>query len=89
MADGSIVMFDGVCTNVGNGYEPSTVIFTTLYPGLYHLTAVVISSSGSTLGWYLGQNGLKMTNSYLSGDSHKTGSFVVVLNLQMGDKVYI
>ncbi|CAG2192690.1 C1QL [Mytilus edulis] len=86
---GSIVVFDGVWTNVGNGYEPSTGIFTALYPGLYHLTAVVVSSSGNSLMLYLRHNGSRLTRSYQTGDGYKTGTFDVVLNLQKGDKVYI
>ncbi|VDI11041.1 Hypothetical predicted protein [Mytilus galloprovincialis] len=89
LSSGEKVIFDGLWTNVGNGYEPSTGVFTAPYPGLYHLTAVVVSTHGNSLGLYLCHNGLRMTRSYLSGDGYKTGTFDVVFNLQKGDTVHI
>ncbi|XP_063404335.1 uncharacterized protein LOC134687809 [Mytilus trossulus] len=83
------VIFDGTWTNVGNGYEPITGIFEAPHPGLYHLTAVVMSTDGKSLGLDLYHNGVRITRSYLSGDGYKTGTFDVVLNLQKGDKVHI
>ncbi|XP_071135085.1 uncharacterized protein [Mytilus edulis] len=83
------VIFDRVWSNVGNGYEPSTGIFTAPHSGLYHLTAVFMSTNGDVLNLDLCQNELKMTKSYLNGDGHKTGTFDVVFNLQKGDTVYI
>ncbi|VDI54161.1 Hypothetical predicted protein [Mytilus galloprovincialis] len=58
-----IVIFDGIWTNVGKGYEPITVIFKAPQPGLYHFTAVVMPSSGSTLSLYLHHNELQITRS--------------------------
>ncbi|XP_052087206.1 uncharacterized protein LOC127724314 [Mytilus californianus] len=89
LSSGEKVIFDGVWTNVGNGYEPSTGVFKAPHPGLYHMTAVVMSYSGTSLGLDLYHNNLEITRSYLSGDGYKTGIFDVVLNLQKGDKVHI
>ncbi|XP_076079019.1 uncharacterized protein LOC143049166 [Mytilus galloprovincialis] len=83
------VIFDGVWSNVENGYEPSTGVFTAPYPGLYHFTAVVMSTDGSILVLYLCHNGLCITRRLLTGDGYKTGTIDVVLNLQKGDKVYM
>ncbi|VDI49176.1 Hypothetical predicted protein, partial [Mytilus galloprovincialis] len=74
---GEKVIFDGVWTNVENGYEPSTGVFKTPHPGLYHLTAVVMSDSGSVLVLYLCHNESYMTRRLLSGDGYKTGTFDV------------
>ncbi|XP_052087204.1 uncharacterized protein LOC127724313 [Mytilus californianus] len=89
LSAGDIVKFDGVWTNVGNGYEPSTGIFKAPHPGLYHLTDVVMSDNGQILILYLCHNGLRIATSYLNGDGYKTGTFDVVFNLQKGDKVYL
>ncbi|CAG2192689.1 C1QL [Mytilus edulis] len=83
------VIFDGVWTYVGNGYEPSTGVFTAPHPGLYHFTAVLMSSDKKDLSLYLTLNELRMTRSYLHGDGYKTGTFDVVFNLHKGDTVYI
>ncbi|VDI64755.1 Hypothetical predicted protein [Mytilus galloprovincialis] len=83
------VIFDGVWTYVGNGYESSTGVFTAPHPGLYHFTAVLMSSDKKDLSLYLTLNELRMTRSYLHGDGYKTGTFDVVFNLHKGDTVYI
>ncbi|VDI64751.1 Hypothetical predicted protein [Mytilus galloprovincialis] len=88
LSNGEIVIFDGAWTNVGKGYERSIGVFKAPNPGLYHLTAVVMSTEGNSLGLNLYHNGLRMTRSYLSGDGYKTGPFDVVI-LQKGDKVHI
>ncbi|XP_063404333.1 complement C1q-like protein 4 [Mytilus trossulus] len=89
LSNGEIVIFDGVWTNVGNGYVRSIGVFKAPNPGLYHLTAVVISTDGKSLRLNLYHNRVRMTRSYLTGDGFKTGTFDVVIHLQMGDKVYI
>ncbi|CAG2240727.1 C1QL [Mytilus edulis] len=68
LSNGEIVIFDGVWTNVGNGYERSIGVFKAPNRGLYHLTAVVMSTDGNSLGLNLCHNGLRMTRSYLTGD---------------------
>ncbi|XP_071136743.1 complement C1q tumor necrosis factor-related protein 3-like [Mytilus edulis] len=89
LSSGAKVVFYQVWTNVGNGYEPSTGVFTAPYVGLYHLTAVVASENNKSLFLKLYHNGNKTPGSWLTGDGCKTGSFDVVLNLQKGDRVYI
>ncbi|VDI64750.1 Hypothetical predicted protein [Mytilus galloprovincialis] len=89
LSSGEKVIFDGVWTNVGNGYEPSTGIFNAPHPGLHHFTAVLMSDYEKDLSLDLTLNGLRMTRNYLHGDGYKTGTFDVVLNLQKGDKVHI
>ncbi|CAC5395885.1 unnamed protein product [Mytilus coruscus] len=86
---GETVIFDGVWTNVGNGYEPSTGIFKAPHPGLYHLTAVVCSNKGRNLDVYIYHNNLWKSRRYLSGDGYKFGTFDVVFNLEKGDTVHI
>ena len=47
---GAIITFEAVITNVGGGYDSTTSTFTAPYDGLYHLSAVVVSASGTTTG---------------------------------------
>ncbi|XP_076079221.1 complement C1q-like protein 3 [Mytilus galloprovincialis] len=89
LSDGQKVIFDGIWTNVGNGYKPSTGIFKAPHPGLYQFTAVLMSNNGVVMNVYLCRNRLRIATSYLTGDGYNTGTFDVVLTLQKGDKVHI
>ncbi|CAG2198865.1 C1QL [Mytilus edulis] len=48
LSAGTKVLFNKVWTNVGNGYQASTGIFTAPREGLYHFTAVLMSTSGGS-----------------------------------------
>ncbi|CAG2185804.1 C1QL [Mytilus edulis] len=56
------IKFEKIWTNIGNGYDPSTGIFTAPRQGVYHITAVVMSSNGNTLYLHLKHN-----NEYIAG----------------------
>lgn len=83
------MIFDKTWTNVGNGYEPSTGVFSAPHPGFYHFTAVVMSMEAKDLYLQLYHNTITTSSSYVKGDGYKTGTFDVVFDLQKGDKVYI
>ncbi|VDI65294.1 Hypothetical predicted protein [Mytilus galloprovincialis] len=89
LTSGTKVLFSQVWTNVGNGYEPSTGIFTAPRTGLYHITAVVMSPSGRNLSLRLYRNKSMLSGSYLNGRDYNTGTFDVILSLQKRDEVYI
>ncbi|XP_063404369.1 uncharacterized protein LOC134687840 [Mytilus trossulus] len=86
---GAKVLFNQVWNNEGNGYQPSTGIFTAPRAGLYHITAVVMSTHGQTLYLRLYHNTLMTAGSHVSGRDYETGTFDVILSLQKGDEVYI
>ncbi|XP_076079017.1 uncharacterized protein LOC143049162 [Mytilus galloprovincialis] len=86
---GTKVLFNQVWTNVGNGYQPRTGIFTAPRAGLYHFTAVVMSTGGGSLFLKMYHNLIATSGSDTEGDGYKTGTFDVVFNLQKGDEVYI
>ncbi|CAG2233646.1 C1QL [Mytilus edulis] len=83
------VKFEQVWTNIENGYDPSTGIFTAPYQGVYHITAVVMSVFSQNLQLLVKHNNEYTVGSYVNGDGYKTGSFDVILNLKKGDKVSI
>ncbi|XP_052083633.1 complement C1q-like protein 4 [Mytilus californianus] len=85
----TVVKFDKVWTNNGNGYNPSSGVFTAPMAGLYHFAAVVMSTDGKTLFVRLFNNNAKITSSYITSTGYKTGTFDVVLTLEKGDKVSI
>ncbi|XP_063410485.1 complement C1q-like protein 4 [Mytilus trossulus] len=83
------VVFDKVWTNNGNGYNPSSGVFTAPMSGLYHFAAVVMSVSSKSLFLRLYHNSAKITSSYITDTGYKTGTFDVVLSLEKGDTVSI
>ncbi|CAC5423613.1 unnamed protein product [Mytilus coruscus] len=84
-----VVKFDKVWTNNGDGYDPSSGVFTAPKAGLYHFAAVVMSANGKFLFLRLYHNNAKITSSYVNDKRYKTGTFDVVLTLVNGDKVSI
>ncbi|CAC5423615.1 C1QL [Mytilus coruscus] len=84
-----IKLFDKVWTNNGNGYDPSSGVFTAKLAGLYHFAAVVVSTSGGTLFVRLFHNNTNISASFITEKGYKYGTFDVVLSLEKGDKVSI
>ncbi|XP_071145335.1 cerebellin-3-like [Mytilus edulis] len=84
-----IVKFDKIWTNNGDGYDPSSGVFTAPLAGLYRFAAVVMSVSDAVLYLSLYHNDAQITSSYLSDKGYKTGTFDVALTLEQGDKVSI
>ncbi|CAC5381916.1 unnamed protein product [Mytilus coruscus] len=87
LSTGTVVNFDKVWTNIGNGYNPNIGIFIAPRSGLYHFTSVVMSES-KALYLRLFHNGAKISSSYMDG-GFKTGLFDVLLSLEKRDTVSI
>ncbi|VDH99191.1 Hypothetical predicted protein [Mytilus galloprovincialis] len=83
----TIVHFDKLWTNIGNGYNPNTGIFTAPRSGLYHFTSVVVSGS-ETLYLRLFHNDTIEVSSLIR-IQYDTGSFDVLLSLVKRDAVSI
>ena len=82
-----IIKFDSVKTNIGGNYSPNTGVFTVPRPGLYMLSATVMSTSGKNLHCALWVNHVLYQRAF--GKNYSTGTLNTVLKLKKGDRVYI
>lgn len=87
------LVFPVVVTNVGNGYNPSTGVFTVPMAGEYVFFVNVQSYGTQSIYVDVVVNGVTKvrTMAYSSGsnDYHDAGPNLVVLTLQKGDKVWV
>uniref|UniRef100_K1RPF1 Caprin-2 n=1 Tax=Magallana gigas TaxID=29159 RepID=K1RPF1_MAGGI len=87
------LVYDVVITNVGNGYNPSTGVFTAPTAGEYVFFVNVQSYSTQSIYVDVVLNGVTkvrtMAYSYGSKDYYDAGPNLVVLSLQKGDRVWV
>ncbi|CAG2199434.1 COL8A [Mytilus edulis] len=83
------IKFGKVVTNIGNGYNPTTGIFTAPVAGVYQFSYTVMSQGGKYLYVYLALNNIKQQSTWLKGSSHETGTTSIILNLKRGDQVAV
>ncbi|XP_078316992.1 uncharacterized protein LOC111103840 isoform X1 [Crassostrea virginica] len=84
------LIFNMAILNVGNGYNPSTGVFTSPVAGTYVFYVTAVEYSKQYLQVDIVQNSVSMVK--LLGDDHadfQTGTNMVVLNLQKGDRVWV
>uniref|UniRef100_A0A8W8JEG7 C1q domain-containing protein n=1 Tax=Magallana gigas TaxID=29159 RepID=A0A8W8JEG7_MAGGI len=87
------LVYDVVITNVGNGYNPSTGVFTAPTAGEYVFFVNVQSYSTQSIYVDVVLNGVTKvrTMAYNGGGSeyYEAGPNLVVLTLQKGDRVWV
>lgn len=82
--------FDFVITNTGNGYNPSTGVFTSPISGTYvfYITAVEYNKQHLAIDIVL--NSVSKVRAYcFTSAAYLTGTNMVVLKLQKGDSVWV
>ncbi|CAG2232959.1 C1QL [Mytilus edulis] len=94
LADGEKIIIDTVVSNFGNGYDPSTGIFTAVKSGTYLLFVDVRSvwtTDDKTCWIDLMRNGSPITTVFLisSGTSMSSDSTLAIVHLDIGNKVWL
>lgn len=83
-----ILQFDDVVTNVGNGYDPYTGIFTAPVPGNYAIF-LTIMGTGARDGTLKIEKGGAPLNYVHTMPSLNQGSTLVTSHFRAGEKVFI
>ena len=88
---GSIVIFDSVVTNLGNGYNVDDGIFTVQYNGIYQFAATVMTKHNGEIWSYFSLNGKRVAYIYAHGSDqrHDQGANTVILRLYKDDRVCV
>lgn len=84
------LIFNVVITNAGNGYNPSTGVFTSPIGGTYVFYVSAVEYSKQYLRIDIVLNSVSKVRAIgVDSASYQTGTNMVVLNLQKGDSVWV
>nr|XP_034332672.1 uncharacterized protein LOC117691218 [Crassostrea gigas] len=84
------LIFDVVITNTGNGYNPSTGVFTSPISGTYVFYVSAVEYSAQHLVIDIVLNSVSKVKALCDNSaSYQTGTNMVVLELQKGDSVWV
>ena len=84
------LIFTSVILNVGNGYNPSTGVFTSPVAGTYVFYVTAVEYDKQYLKVDIVLNSVSKVRTRADNDAaFQTGTNMVVLNLQKGDSVWV
>ncbi|XP_071140964.1 complement C1q-like protein 2 [Mytilus edulis] len=84
-----IIKFNHVVTNIGNGYSPGTGKFKAPKQGTYFFGGTVVSAPPNSLRMMLMKSGTSIMIPYASETQGDSYTFTAVLQLNVGDTVYV
>ncbi|XP_017296964.1 complement C1q-like protein 2 [Kryptolebias marmoratus] len=81
--------FERVVTNIGNGYDPATGVFTAPAKGLYYVQITGMVGSSGTLNAGLKKNGENMFAIHQKAGTQASASNGMTLALEQGDRLFV
>jgi hypothetical protein len=85
----SVVKFEDVRVNRGEGYNPSTGVFTAPRKGLYHVSCLILGNNGHDVAYQLNKNDALYTTGYSTKGVHTASTLSVIVEMKKGDRVFI
>jgi hypothetical protein len=84
-----VVKFEDVTVNRGQGYNPSTGVFTAPRKGLYHISCSIMAYSTSSVHYQLNKNGAAHTYGHSSSGGYISSTINAIVEMKKGDRVFI
>jgi hypothetical protein len=84
-----VVKFDDVRVNRGQGYNPSTGVFTAPRKGLYHISCVIMAYSSHHVYYQLNKNDAVYIKGYSNTSGYATSTISDVVEMKKGDRVFV
>jgi hypothetical protein len=84
-----VVKFEDVRVNRGQGYKPSTGVFTAPRKGLYHFACLILGYKGHVVHYQLNKNDAVYTNGFSKRGRYMASTLSVIVEMKKGDRVFI
>ncbi|XP_060601158.1 complement C1q tumor necrosis factor-related protein 3-like [Ruditapes philippinarum] len=89
LGNNQAILFDYIVTNIGHHYSPNTGVFTAPINATYYFSASILSHTNELLQTEIVKNGIREVMIYSYDNDHEQGSNSVVLQLNIGDEVWV
>ena len=84
-----MVKFEDVRVNRGQGYNPSTGVFTAPRKGLYHISCLILGNNGHAVNYQLNKNDAHYTAGYVTKGVYTSSTISSLVEMKKGDRVFI
>ena len=84
-----MVKFDDDKVNRGQGYNPSTGVFTAPRKGLYHISCTIVGDTGQVIHYQLNKNDALYTKGYSTKGGQTSSTINAVVEMKKSDRVFI
>jgi len=84
-----VVKFEDVRVNRGQGYNPSTGVFTAPRKGLYHISCLIVGYSGHAVNYQLNKNDAVYTKGYSNKGAYSSSTISALVEMKKGDRAFI
>jgi hypothetical protein len=74
----SVIKFEDVRVNRGQGYNPSTGVFTAPRKGLYHVSCLILGYSRHSVTYQLNKNDALFTAGYSTKGEHTASTLKIL-----------